>query len=40
MDSISLGPNLWGVHSTDEKVSISSTERIAAYLRHLLATIR
>ncbi len=40
MDSISLGPNLWGVHSTDEKVSVSSTARIAAYLRHLLATIR
>jgi dipeptidase D len=40
MDSISLGPNLWGVHSTDEKVSVSSTARVAAYLRHLLATIR
>ncbi len=35
MDSVSLGPNLHDVHSTKEKLSISSTEKIAQFLRHL-----
>jgi len=40
MDSVSIGPNLYGVHSTGETCSISSTARIAAFLRHLLITIQ
>lgn len=39
MDSVSLGPNLEEVHSTKERVSISSTERIATFLRQLCPTI-
>jgi dipeptidase D len=35
MDSVSLGPNLMDVHSPKERVSISSTARIAEFLRHL-----
>lgn len=35
MDSVSLGPILHDVHSTKERVSISSTERIARFLRYL-----
>ncbi|NCB00940.1 MAG: aminoacyl-histidine dipeptidase [Spirochaetia bacterium] len=35
MDSVSLGPNIYDAHSIKERVSISSTERIAAFLRHL-----
>ena len=40
MDSLSLGPDLKGVHSTKETVSVSSTARVAAFLRHLLVTIQ
>lgn len=39
MDSVSLGPDLRGVHATSEKVSISSTLHIAAFLRHLCTII-
>ncbi len=35
MDSVSLGPNIYDAHSIKERVSISSTERIATFLRHL-----
>ena len=35
MDSVSLGPTLRDVHSTKERVSISSTTKIARFLRHL-----
>jgi dipeptidase D len=40
MDSVSLGPDLNGVHSTDEVLSIGSTARIAGFLRHLLTCIQ
>jgi dipeptidase D len=40
MDSVSLGPDLRGVHSTAEACSISSTQRVAAFLRHLLVSLR
>ncbi len=36
MDSISFGPDLSGVHSTDEKMSVSSAKRIYDYLQALL----
>ena len=39
MDSVSLGPMLEDVHSTKERVSISSTERIRTFLRHLCTVI-
>jgi dipeptidase D len=39
MDSVSLGPDLEDVHSTKERVSISSTAKIAQFLRHLCPTI-
>ena len=39
MDSVSLGPNLNGVHSTEEVLSIGSTARIAGFIRHLLTCI-
>ncbi len=40
MDSVSLGPVLEDVHSTKERVSISSTERIRTFLRHLCTVIK
>jgi dipeptidase D len=36
MDSISFGPDLEGVHSPDEKMSISSANRIYQFVRILL----
>ncbi len=36
MDSISFGPDLSGVHSTDEQMSLSSAKRIYDYLLALL----
>ncbi len=39
MDSVSLGPDLEGVHSVNEKVSISSSERVAAFIRHLCSIV-
>ncbi len=35
MDSVSLGPNIYDAHSIKERVSISSTQRVATFLRHL-----
>ncbi|MDI9455866.1 MAG: aminoacyl-histidine dipeptidase, partial [Spirochaetota bacterium] len=40
MDSVSFGPNMEEVHSTKERVSISSTGRISDFTRYLLETIR
>lgn len=40
MDSVSLGPNLEDVHSTKERLSISSTENIAKYMRHLVLDLK
>lgn len=40
MDSVSLGPDLYGVHSVDEKLSIPSTERTAGFVKQLLAIIK
>ena len=36
MDSISFGPDLSGVHSTEERVSITSAERVYEFLTLLL----
>lgn len=39
MDSVSFGPNMWDIHSTKERLSISSAERVEAFTRHLLSII-
>lgn len=39
MDSVSIGPNLVDIHSTNEKVSISSAKRTYDFVKHLLAII-
>ncbi|RFU96055.1 aminoacyl-histidine dipeptidase [Sphaerochaeta halotolerans] len=39
MDSVSFGPNMFDVHSTKERLSISSVERISGFTRHLLSII-
>ncbi len=36
LDMLSFGPNLWHVHTPDEKVSISSVERMTGFLIKLL----
>ena len=40
MDSISLGPDLFDVHSVNEHVNVDSAERIAYFVKELLAKIR
>lgn len=40
MDSVSIGPNLYDVHSTNEHLSISSSKRMYDYLKKLLSIIR
>lgn len=40
IDAVSMGPNTWDFHSPDERVSISSTQKVYAYLRNILAAIR
>lgn len=37
LDCISLGPNMYNVHTTEEKLSISSTAKVWKYLVKLLA---
>jgi dipeptidase D len=39
MDSVSFGPDMFDVHSTKERVSIPSVERISGFTRHLLSII-
>lgn len=39
MDSVSFGPDMEGVHSTAERLSLSSSQRISAFLKHLLTII-
>nr|WP_321403102.1 aminoacyl-histidine dipeptidase [uncultured Desulfobacter sp.] len=36
IDMISMGPNMWHVHTPNEKLSISSTERTFAFLKEVL----
>ena len=36
MEAISIGPNMWDVHSVKERLSISSTQRTWEYLKTLL----
>ena len=39
IDMISMGPNMWHVHTPNEKLSISSTERTFAFLKEVLNTL-
>lgn len=38
LDCISLGPDMQGIHTTEEKLSISSVKRVWEYLLNVLAT--
>ena len=40
MDSVSIGPQMYDIHSTAERLSISSSVRVYEFLRQLLAIIR
>ena len=40
MDSVSIGPQMYDIHSTAERLSISSSIRVYEFLRQLLAIIR
>ena len=40
MDSVSIGPQMYDIHSTAERLSISSSTRTYAFIRHLLSIIR
>lgn len=40
VDMVSFGPNMWDVHTPDERVSISSTERMWNYLLAVLREIQ
>ncbi len=40
LDLVSIGPNMWDVHSPRERVSISSTERVYNYLVNVLAALK
>ena len=40
LDMISLGPNLYDVHTPDEHLSISSTQRIWEYLKEVLKELK
>lgn len=39
MDSVSLGPNLFDVHSVNEHVEAASADRLMAFLRYLIPTL-
>jgi len=36
MDAISIGPNAWDLHSPNERLSVSSTEKVYKFLTHIL----
>lgn len=38
LDMISIGPQMYGVHSPDERLSISSTQRCWKWLTHILSS--
>lgn len=40
MDSVSIGPDLFDVHSVNEHLSISSTKRMYDFVKHLLSIIK
>ena len=40
MDSISIGPNLYDVHSVNEHIEVDSAERTADFVKAMLKEIR
>ncbi len=38
LDCVSIGPDMSGIHTTEEKLNIASTKRVWEYLIHLLET--
>ena len=36
LDAVSIGPNMWDVHTCRERLSVASTARVYAYLRDVL----
>ena len=40
MDSLSIGPNLFDVHSVNEHVEVESAERVAAFVKAMLKEIK
>ena len=40
LDCVSMGPDMCSIHTTEEKLSISSTERVWKYLCKLLAALK
>ena len=40
MESVSLGPNLWNVHSVNEKADVASCERTAAFVKEMLPMLK
>lgn len=40
MDSVSIGPQMYDIHSTEERLSISSSKRTYEFVKHLLSIIR
>ena len=40
MDSISIGPNMYDVHSVYEHISISSTKRMYDFIKYMLSTMK
>lgn len=39
LDAVSIGPDAWGLHSPEERLSISSTERVYHLIKSVLADI-
>ena len=39
LDSVSIGPNIWNLHTIDEQVSISSVQTFYRYLKEILSII-
>lgn len=40
LDAISIGPDAWGLHSPQERLSVSSTDRMYRFIKELLAELR
>ena len=40
MESVSLGPNLWNVHSVNEKADVASSERTAEFVKKMLPMLK
>ena len=40
MDSVSIGPEMYDIHSTNERLSVSSTKRTYEFVKHILSIMR